>query len=150
MNKLIPLLTSLTLLGACATDSGHYARDGYSGRSDRGYSAVRCERCGVVTRIERFAGPRRTSGGGAIAGAVVGGVLGSNVGSGDGRRAATVAGAVIGGIAGNQIERNNSRGGYELWLRMDDGRRMRIEQRDLNGIRQGDRVYVDGNRARLL
>lgn len=153
MNKLIPLLAATSLLGACATDSGYYDSryDGYDryDRSYRGYVA-RCDRCGVVTRIDHYRGSGRSSGGGAVAGAVVGGVLGSNVGSGDGRRAATVAGAVLGGIAGNEMERNsNRRGGYELQVRLDNGRRIRVQQRDLAGIREGDRVVVDGSRVRL-
>jgi outer membrane lipoprotein SlyB len=150
MNKLIPMIVSLGLLSGCATDSG-YSNDRYSSAYDRDNRYVRCDRCGEVTRIERFEGERRSSGGGAVVGAVVGGVLGSNVGSGDGRRAATVAGAVVGGIAGNEIERNrNGRDVFELTVRMDDGRRVRIEQRDLSGIREGDRVIVDGGRARLM
>lgn len=152
MNKLIPILAAASLLGACATDSGYYGSrsDGYDNRGNRGYSS-RCDRCGVVTRIDHYEGDRRTSGGGAVAGAVVGGVVGSNVGSGDGRRAATVAGAVLGGIAGNQIERNsNARGTFALQVRMDNGRRVVVEQRDLAGIREGDRVIVDRDSARLL
>jgi len=33
---------------------------------------------------------------------------------------------------------------------MDDGRRIIVNQADLNGIREGSYVRVSGNRARLL
>lgn len=152
MKRLIPLLIAAASVTACASGGDRYGYDRYGadryGSRDR---AGLCRSCGEVTRIEALRGSSHTSGGGAVAGAVVGGVLGSNVGSGDGRRAATVAGAVIGGLAGNAIERDrNEQGGYRLQIRMDDGRRVRVEQRNLAGIREGDRVMVSNGGARLL
>ena len=141
------------LLTACASGGG-YSNGGYS---DRGYNSgrydgyARCYDCGTVERIDRAYGERTASGGGAVLGGIVGGVLGNQVGSGSGRKAATVAGAIAGGIAGNNIEKNrNSAGMYELYVRMDDGRRIVVDQRDLNGIREGSYVKVSGGRARLL
>jgi outer membrane lipoprotein SlyB len=81
---------------------------------------------------------------------VVGGLVGNQIGSGSGRTAATVGGAVLGGIAGNEIEENRNEGGYEVYVRMDDGRRVVVSQRDLNGVREGSQVRVEGGRARLI
>ena len=141
-------------LTACASSGPRYTDSGYN--NSRGYSNVnrndyaRCYDCGTVERIERTYGERTSSGGGAILGGIVGGVLGNQVGSGSGRKAATVAGAIAGGVAGNNIEKNNNSAQmYELFLRMDDGRRIVLSQRDLRGIREGSRIQVRGNSARL-
>jgi outer membrane lipoprotein SlyB len=78
-------------------------------------------------------------------------VLGSQVGSGNGRRAATVAGAIAGGVAGNQIEsRRNQRDIHAVFVRMDDGRRVVLEQRAIDGLYEGARVQVRNGRARRL
>lgn len=156
------LASSLVLmLGACASSGGGYSRssypaDRYDNRSydnrydDRGQYA-RCYDCGTVERIDRVVGERTSSGGGAVLGGIVGGVLGNQVGGGSGRTAATVAGAIAGGVAGNAIEKNNNASAmYELFVRMDDGRRIVVDQRDLNGIREGSYVRVSSGRARLL
>lgn len=157
-------LSSL-MLAACASGGGYYDRydDGYAyDRADRyeyydsAYDRydnryARCDRCGVVIDIQRFYGEGRASGGGAVAGAVVGGLLGSQVGSGSGRDAATVAGAIAGGVAGHNIEENRREGyRYAVHVELDNGRRVVVEQRDLNGVREGARVIVDDGRARLL
>lgn len=161
--RLILATTLVLSLGACATsDYGRrgssYAGDGYSSR-DRGYAddgyasnRSRCNNCGTVERIGVDRGDDgRTSGAGAVAGAVLGAAIGNQVGSGDGRKAATVAGAVAGGIAGNNIERNrNQRDEYEVVVRMDSGRTVVLEQRELHGIREGSRVVVSNGRARGL
>jgi outer membrane lipoprotein SlyB len=146
MIKQTVLVCALAMgLGACATSPGYYERGSYGG-NDYAY----CQSCGVVERIEQYYGERRSSGGGAVAGAIIGGVLGNQIGSGSGRAAATAAGAIAGGVAGNQIEKN-TRGSvrYDLFVRMDDGRRIVLSQRDLRGIREGSRIQVRGNSARL-
>lgn len=156
MKKYQLLLTTLLvlLLTACASGGGSYSRSSYP---ERGYNSgrydgyARCYDCGTVERIDRVHGERTSSGGGAILGGIVGGVLGNQVGGGSGRTAATVAGAIAGGVAGNSIEKNtNASAVYELFVRMDDGRRIVVDQRDLNGIREGSYVRVSGGRARLL
>jgi outer membrane lipoprotein SlyB len=38
---------------------------------------------------------------------------------------------------------------YELVVRMDDGRRLVVSQRDLSGIREGASVRISGSRAIL-
>ncbi|HET7845827.1 MAG TPA: glycine zipper 2TM domain-containing protein [Xanthomonadales bacterium] len=128
----------------------------YDDRYDNRYDnrRGRCDRCGVVLDINRYGGHgnRHSNAGGTVLGALVGGAIGNQVGKGDGRKAATVAGAVIGGVAGNRIDDRNGDGSrrYEILVRMDDGRRVVIDQNDLNGVREGSRVYVRNGRARLL
>lgn len=154
MNRAPALLAgSLSLLlAACASDTGYYDARGNDGRYSerREYREVRCDNCGRVERIQQFGGRGETSGAGAVIGAVVGGVAGNQVGDGSGRTAATVAGAVAGGIVGNEIEKNRNNDGFELYIRTDDGRAIIARQDDLNGIREGDRVQVRGERAYLL
>ncbi|GMU42276.1 MAG: glycine zipper 2TM domain-containing protein [Xanthomonadales bacterium] len=133
------LILILALLAGCASPPRYY---------DDGYRSA-CRNCGTIERIERVYGERATTGGGAVLGAIVGGALGNQVGKGDGRRAATVAGAVAGGVIGNKIEqeqRNAPR--FEIFVRMDDGRRLVVEQPTLDGLRDGDYVQIVGNRAR--
>ena len=132
---------------ACA--SGAVATDAQAQRYDR---YERCTSCGEVVDINRFdGGGGRTSGGGAVAGALIGGLLGNHVCSGSGKKVATVAGAVAGGVAGNRIEKNRRDGDrYEVVVRMDNGRQLVLEQRELDGVQIGDRVIVSGGRARLL
>jgi outer membrane lipoprotein SlyB len=150
----LPLLAATVMalgLSACASSGGGY---GYRDYDDRGrYSQqARCYSCGTVERIDvtRY-GDGRTTGAGAVAGAIIGAAVGNQVGGGDGRRAATVAGAVAGGVAGNRIERDRAdRDVFEVVIRMDDGRRVVVEQRSLNGVREGARVEVRDGRAQLI
>lgn len=152
MNFRILSVCALALtLSACASSGGYsqqsYPPDDYRQGDSRN---ARCDQCGVVERIERVSGQRTSSGTGAVLGGIVGGVLGNQVGSGDGKTAATVAGAVAGGVAGNEIEkRNNAAPSFELYIRLDDGRRVVVNQRDLSGIREGAYVSVSGGRASL-
>ncbi len=157
MKSRILLVSAAALaLAGCATDGAYYGDDdyAYNGRYDR-YDRperdyVRCLSCGRVERIERYRDDGRTTGVGAVTGAVVGGALGNQVGSGSGRRAATVAGAVLGGIAGNEIEEDAREGTrYDVYVRMEDGRRLVVTQRELDGIREGSVVRVTGGRAHL-
>lgn len=141
-----PLLfvSALTLLlAACAGPSprGYGPSDGYA----------RCYDCGRIERIDRVYGERESTGAGAVLGGIVGGVLGNQVGGGSGRKAATVAGVIAGGVAGNALEKDSrSAPRYELYVLMDDGRRIIVTQPELNGIREGSYVRISGNRARLL
>jgi outer membrane lipoprotein SlyB len=146
--RIVFSLLAILMLGACATGpSDRYYGSGYGpgyATSSRG-----CYDCGVVERIETVYGPGRTSGAGAVLGGVVGGALGNQVGSGSGRTAATVAGAVAGGVVGDRIERNRDSESFEVTVAMDDGRRLIVHQRDLQGLRPGARVRISGGVARL-
>jgi outer membrane lipoprotein SlyB len=102
----------------------------------------------VAIDVERAAGG--TSGGGAILGGIVGGVLGHQVGSGRGNDAATVAGAIGGAVVGNEVEKRRASGErYRITVRLRDGREATYVQNDLNGIRVGDRVRVEGDHLAL-
>lgn len=139
--RIVLLLLALLALAACATPPRYY-NDGYRSA---------CNNCGTIERIERVYGERETTGGGAVLGAIIGGALGNQVGKGDGRKAATVAGAVIGGAIGNEAEKDQrSRPRFEIFVQMDDGRRLVVEQPTLDGLREGDYVQIVGNRARLF
>ena len=139
--RIVLMLLALLTLAACATPPRYY-NDGYRSA---------CNNCGTIERIERVYGERETTGGGAVIGAIIGGALGNQVGKGDGRKAATVAGAVIGGAIGNEAEKDQrSRPRFEIFVQMDDGRRLVVEQPTLDGLREGDYVQIVGNRARLF
>lgn len=143
MRARILLLVLSSSLAACATSPG------YQQRYDDGYAAY-CGQCGTIEKIERVYGERKTTGGGAILGALIGGALGNQVGKGDGRKAATIAGAVAGGVIGNNVEKDQrSAPRFEIFVRMDDGRRLVIEQPTLDDLRDGDPVEIVGGRVRL-
>lgn len=123
-----------------------YDRYGYDNHRERSEYRSRCNRCGVVVRIEYERGRRNHSG--AVAGAIVGGAIGNQVGSGDGRRAATVAGAIIGGLAGDRHS-SQRRNFYDILVDMDNGRSMWVTQTELRGVREGSRVEIRNGRVRL-
>jgi outer membrane lipoprotein SlyB len=107
----------------------------------------RCNSCGVVSGIEKIRDRDHHFGGGTAIGAIAGGLLGSTIGRGNGRTAAVIGGAVVGGAVGHQVEKNN-RNDNSFWrfhVRLDNGRRVTIDQGDNPGIRNGDEVRVDGN-----
>ncbi|MDX2300472.1 MAG: glycine zipper 2TM domain-containing protein [Xanthomonadaceae bacterium] len=131
-------------LAACATGGGY----GYGPPPGGPREGVRCEDCAVVERIETVYGNSSASGGGAILGGIVGGILGNQIGKGDGRKAATVVGAVGGAVAGHQVEKNvKGAATYDVFLRMDNGRKVVLNQRTLNGVVVGDYVRITNNRV---
>ncbi len=146
MSRLIAVFILCLCLAACASS-------GYRG-SPYVYddSARRCDNCGTVDRIERvYGGEGYATGSGAVLGAIVGGVLGSTVGDGDGQRAATAAGAIAGGLIGNEVEKDNNRGPrYEVFVTLDNGRRIVVRQDDLGPLRDGARVVVRNGRAERI
>ena len=104
-----------------------------------------CYECGTVESVTPVQTTGTASGGGAVLGGIVGGVIGNQVGGGDGKKAATVAGVVGGAVAGNAIEKNMAKTGYEVTVRMDDGRRLTVTQPSVDaGLRSGARVRLDG------
>lgn len=147
MNTLrIPaLLVTATLaasLAACASNG-----DGTRVVSSAPYSTT-CYDCGIVESITQVQTSGTSSGGGAVLGGIVGGVVGSQVGDGDGKKAATVAGVVGGAVAGNAIEKNMAKTGYEISVRMDDGRRLTVTQGSIDsGLRSGSRVRLHDGRV---
>lgn len=143
---LIAVVASSATLAGCMTPSSrhHGSQDNYYGAQDAQRS---CHDCGTVVDIDRADGD--ASGGGAVIGAVVGGLVGNQVGSGSGRRAATVAGAVAGGVAGHQIEQHRDSDSYEVHVRLDSGRDVVLEQRNLGQLRVGSHVRIVNGRAQL-
>jgi outer membrane lipoprotein SlyB len=102
---------------------------------------------GMVDRIEvisRGAGDNVT---GTIIGGIIGGLIGTQIGGGRGRTAATVVGAVGGAVAGNVIE-GRQRADHETFritVRLDNGATQTVTQDNVNDLRTGDRVRLDGN-----
>ncbi len=144
------LLAALAATG-CATTSPGYG-GGYNG-SNSGYGAADCYDCGTVTRIEQGAGSRVPNATGAVVGAVIGAAVAREVAKdrtdSEGRRnAATVGGAVAGGAVGNAIQ-NRTGTGYNIYVRMRDGRETVVSQDDLGNIREGSYVELRNGRAYL-
>ena len=143
-------VSTFSLVGCATSPSG-----GYSSGSDSAYrsSQASCYDCGTVTRIEEGAGSRAPNATGAVVGAVIGGLaareLAKNRTDSDGKQnTATVGGAVAGGVVGNAIQ-NRAGTGYNIFVRMRDGREIVVSQDDLNGIREGSSVRIANNRASL-
>jgi outer membrane lipoprotein SlyB len=141
-------VSTLSLAGCATSPSG-----GYSSGSAYGNSQTSCYDCGTVTRIEEGAGSRTPNATGAVVGAVIGGLaareLAKNRTDSDGKQnTATVGGAVAGGVIGNAIQ-NRAGTGYNIFVRMRDGREVVVSQDDLNGIREGSSVRIANNRATL-
>lgn len=142
------LMAALAMAG-CATSS-----PGYGGGYGSGYgSAADCYDCGTVTRIEQGSGSRVPNATGAVIGGVVGAAAGREIAKdrtdSKGRQnTATVAGAVAGAAIGNAIQ-NRAGTGYNVYVRMRDGREIVVSQDDLGGIREGSYVEVRNGRAYL-
>ncbi|WP_305804541.1 glycine zipper 2TM domain-containing protein [Stenotrophomonas sp. YIM B06876] len=148
-------VASLALAG-CATSPG-YSNGGYSNNSygNQGYQNTRCNDCGIVTRIDTVASGRTAPAAtGAILGGIVGAVAGHEIsdhtgGSRGNKNIASVAGAAAGALAGNKIQQNVTGDSYDIQVRMDDGRVVVINQKDLGGIRENTYVRVVNGRVVL-
>jgi outer membrane lipoprotein SlyB len=151
LHRIPALLATATLaasLAACASNPGNsYGNNNVS--SPAPYS-TNCYDCGTVERVDVVQTTGTASGGGAVLGGIVGGVVGNQVGDGDGQKAATVAGVVGGAVAGNAIEKNMAKTGYQVTVRMDDGRRLTVTQGNVDsGLRAGSRVRLDNGKFEL-
>lgn len=137
-------LAAATLAG-CATTSPNYG--GYSSPAPVS-SQSRCYDCGLVTRIDTVGSGRTApSKTGAVLGGIVGAIAGHEIsdktgGSKGNQNVAAVAGAVGGAVAGNAIQNRVTGDSYDVHVRMDDGRTVVINQRDLAGIRENTYVRV--------
>ena len=146
-------------LAGCATTSPGYGSGGYNNGygNNGGYSNTnnRCADCGIVTRINQVASGRTApSATGAILGGLVGAVAGHEIsdhtgGSKGNQNIAAAAGAVGGALAGNQIQKNVTSDTFDITVRMDDGRTVVVNQRDLGGIRENTYVRVVNGRVVL-
>ncbi len=144
-------------LAGCATTSPGYGSSGYNnGYGNSGnYNTGRCADCGIVTRINTVASGRSApSATGAVLGGIVGAVAGHEIsdhtgGSRGNKNIAAAAGAVGGALAGNQIQKNVTNDTFDISVRMDDGRTVVVNQRDLGGIRENTYVRVVNGRVIL-
>ena len=147
------MIAAATLVG-CASTSPGYSSGGYGG----GYGSstpARCDTYGVVTRIDHRARASNTPNAtGAVLGGIVGAVAAREIAErntdSDGRtNTATVAGAVGGAVAGNAIQNRTQGQGYNVHVRMEDGRTAVVHQTNLHGVRQGSYVRIQNGQARL-
>ncbi len=133
----------LALAGCATSPSPNY---GY-GSSAPAYP-TQCVDCGIVTRIETIpSGRSAPSATGAILGGIVGAVAGHEIsdhtgGSKGNQNVSAVAGAAAGAMAGNAIQNRATGDTYNVHVRLDDGRSVVINQRDLGGIRENTYVRV--------
>lgn len=155
MRLLVIGLTATVALAGCASTSPGYGSSGYG---SGGYSAPAsryCADCGIVERIDVVSSGRSApSATGAVLGGIVGAVAGRQIsdrtgGSEGNKNVSTVAGAVAGAAAGNAIQKRTTGDTYNVTVRMDDGRRVTINQHDLGGIRENTYVRVQNGRVVL-
>jgi len=105
-------------------------------------------RQGVVDRIEVIRKGDNNNIAGTVIGGIAGGLLGHQIGGGSGQTAATIIGGVGGAVAGNQVQQR-TRGSNETFrvtVRYENGATETIRQDDINDLRTGDRVRIDGGR----
>ncbi|MBD9537648.1 MAG: glycine zipper 2TM domain-containing protein [Stenotrophomonas sp.] len=154
-------IASLALAG-CATSPGYGG--GYNGGgnnygggygSGNNYNQNRCADCGIVTRINAVSSGRTApTATGAILGGIVGAVAGHEIsdhtgGSKGNQNIAAVAGAAAGALAGNKIQQNVTGESYDIQVRMDDGRVIMVNQKNLNGVAENAYVRVVNGRVVL-
>ena len=142
------LTTALATAGCAITSPGYYGGGNYAG-SNAG--STNCYDCGTVTRIETGVGSRAPNATGAVVGGLIGAAAAREVAknrtNSEGRtNTATVAGAVAGAAVGNAIQ-NRVGTGYNIYVRMQDGREAVAMQDDLGNIRVGSNVRVSNGRA---
>ncbi len=142
-------ITATLALAGCATTQPSYGGGGYNnGGSNQGYSQASCNDCGIVTRIDTVQSNRSApSATGALLGGIVGAVAGRQIsketgGSKGNKNISAVAGAAGGAVAGNAIQNKVTGESYDVQVKMDDGRVIVVNQRDLAGIRENTYVRV--------
>ncbi len=139
---LLGLAATATLAG-CATSQPSHSNAGYGS-----YSQTRCADCGIVSRIDVVQSNRSApTGTGAVLGGIVGAVAGRQIsketgGSKGNKNVSAVAGAAAGALAGNAIQNNVTGDSYDIQVKMDDGRVIMVNQKDLGGVRENTYVRV--------
>ena len=134
-------------LAGCTTTSPGYGSS-YPSSSSYPSAPARCVDCGIVTRIDTIpSGRTAPSATGAVLGGIVGAVAGHEIsahtgGSKGNQNVAAVAGAAAGAMAGNAVQNRTTGDTYDVHVRMDDGRTVVINQRDLAGVRENTYVRV--------
>ena len=146
-----PIVLATGLVGCATPNQQPYY--GSSPAPSQSYPAqnypvqVQSNQFGYVDRIEVISHTAGNNATGTIIGGIIGGLIGTQIGSGSGRTAATVAGAVGGAVAGNAIEgrRRADHETFRVTVRLDNGAMQTVTQENINDLRTGDRVRVDGN-----
>ncbi len=134
---LVALASSSVLLAGCpaSTSGGAYTREQARQVQEVQFGTVDSVREITIEGTKTPVGP--------AAGAVVGGVAGGTVGGGRGSAVGAVLGAVAGGLAGGAIEEGVTQSkGYEITVKLDNGRFVAIAQKADEVFRPGDRVRV--------
>jgi outer membrane lipoprotein SlyB len=148
MQVIAAAVATLALAG-CASTSPGYSNSGYNTPPP----TATCYDCGTVTRIDALGGTGQTSGAtGAVLGGVVGAVAGHELAKDESKgkqNTATAAGAVAGAVAGSAIQKNmaNKATSYNVYVRMDNGNTVTLNQADVNGISEGSYVRVYNGRV---
>jgi outer membrane lipoprotein SlyB len=137
-------VSALTLITACSSNPPR--SDPYANSPGVVSNA---SQYGNVSHIELVSSASRGAGG-AVLGAVIGAVVGNQVGSGTGRAAATGLGAVGGAVIGNNIQKRNESDIYRVSVRLDDGRTGQFDYQNIDDLRVGDRVIVEGGQLRRV
>lgn len=88
---------------------------------------------------------------GSMTGAVIGGAAGSRVGDGRGAVVGGVVGTVAGAVLGEAAAQAGTQPGFEITIRLDQGRIIAVTQPAGEMFQPGDRVRVvsDGRVARV-
>ena len=137
-------VTAVALAGCATTSPGYYGNQ----RPPSYSQPARCVDCGIITRIDSVASGRTApSATGAVLGGIVGAVLGREIsdqtgGSKGNKNIATVAGAAAGAAGGNAIQNRVTGDSYDMHVRMDDGRTVVINQRNVDGMHANTYVRV--------
>ncbi len=149
----IAAVATVALAGCASTSPNYgYGNSGY-GSAPSYPTSTRCADCGIVTRVDAISSGRSApSATGAVLGGIVGAVAGHEIsdrtgGSKGNQNVSAVAGAVAGAAAGNAIQNRATGDTYNIHVRLDDGRTVVVNQRDLGGIRENTYVRVVNNKV---
>lgn len=147
-------LAAATALSGCVTTPSQSGYGSYGGNGQQdGYSQTSCANCGIVTRIDTVQSNRTApTGTGAVLGGIVGAVAGRQIsketgGSKGNKNIAAVAGAAAGALAGNAVQNNVTGQSYDIQVKMDDGRVIMVNQKNLGGITENTYVRVTNGRV---
>jgi len=141
-----PLVLAVGLVGCATPNQQPYYDSGTA--PTQGYPAqVQSYQIGTVERIEVINRSASNNVAGTIIGGIVGGLIGAQIGGGSGRTAATIVGAAGGAVAGNAIEgrRRADHETFRVSVRLDNGTMRTVTQENIDDLRTGDRVRLDGN-----
>ncbi len=143
----VPVSVAVGLAGCAAPNQQPYYESAPAASQSYPVQSPNYQQYGTVDRIEVINRGGGSNAAGTIIGGIIGGLIGTQIGSGSGRTAATIAGAVGGAAAGNAIEgrRRADHETFRVTVRLDNGSLQTVIQENINDLRTGDRVRVEGN-----